>query len=368
MRIALIVGTRPEAIKLMPVFAALAATPGVDVRLLSTGQHRDLLDGVYALFGVRPDVDLRVMTPNQTLAGLTARLTEALGAHFAEHAYDAVVVQGDTTSAMVGALTAFYTGVPVAHVEAGLRTRDIRSPFPEELNRRIASLVTRWHFAPTELAADNLAREGVRDGVQVVGNTVVDAALHVAGLPQAAAAREALIPGLGAGGRRHVLVTAHRRENFGAGITSIAAALCTLAERWRELDFVFPVHPNPNVRGVVHARLGALPNVRLVEPLPYDALLAVLRDAHLVLTDSGGLQEEAPAFDVPVLVLRASTERPEGVTAGCSRVVGTDADAITGAFDRLMTDADAHAAMARAPNPYGDGLASARIARALTER
>jgi UDP-N-acetylglucosamine 2-epimerase (non-hydrolysing) len=363
-----LVGTRPEAIKLAPVIRALRDAPDLEAVVVSTGQHKEMLQQVFALFGIRPDRELDVMRAEQTLAGLTARLVEAVDGVLGELEPDLCVVQGDTTTAMVGALAAFYRRVPSAHVEAGLRTGDLAAPFPEEANRRLISCVATLHFPPTEVARQNLIREGVApERAWVTGNTVIDA-LHMELASQAAdgrgeAIRAALADPLGPGWweRPYVLVTGHRRENFGAGFREICHALLELARMHPDTGFVYPVHLNPNVQRPVRELLGSAPTIRLIPPQDYSAFVALMQAARLVLTDSGGIQEEAPGLGKPVLVMRATTERPEGVAAGTVRLVGTDRRRIVDSVHELLTDPRAHAAMAGAVNPYGDGHASERI-------
>ncbi|HEY8430660.1 MAG TPA: UDP-N-acetylglucosamine 2-epimerase (non-hydrolyzing) [Sandaracinaceae bacterium] len=361
-------GTRPEAIKQAPVIWALRRRPErIRVTALSTGQHREMLRPMLELLDVAPDVELDLMRPDQTLADVTARCVTSVEEVLRALRPDVVVVQGDTTTAMAAALAAFYQHIPVAHVEAGLRSGSMDEPFPEEANRRVVDLFARWLFAPTEEAAALLANEGVDPArVLVTGNTVVDALLYVR---EKLSGRNIAIEGVPAaalrGERRLVLVTGHRRESFGDGIASICDALAILASRHGDADFVYPVHLNPNVVGPVTERLGGIDNVHLIPPQPYDRFLALLSRAHLVLTDSGGVQEEAPSFDVPVLVMRNRTERPEGVAAGCARLVGTEAGRIVEAADELLCDPSVHARMASAQSPYGDGRAGERIARAL---
>ncbi|WP_084584453.1 non-hydrolyzing UDP-N-acetylglucosamine 2-epimerase [Sphingomonas azotifigens] len=357
-------GTRPEAIKLFPVVRALQATPGIDVVTCVTAQHRGLLDQVLAIAGITPDIDLDLMTPGQSLDALTARLLTGIGEALGAVRPDRVIVQGDTATAMVGALAAYYRKIPVSHVEAGLRSGDIYQPWPEEVNRRIVAPIADQHFAPTETAANALRDENIAPAsIHVTGNTVIDALL-------ATRARIATDPALAAGldpiaarftGKRLVLVTTHRRENFGGGMAAIAEALRRIAAR-PDVAILFPVHPNPNVVAVMDAALGGQPNIARVDPLDYPHFIRALGMADLVLSDSGGVQEEAPALGKPVLVMRETTERPEGVTAGTARLVGTDTDRIVEEVSRLLDDPAAHAAMARAHNPFGDGQASARIA------
>jgi UDP-N-acetylglucosamine 2-epimerase (non-hydrolysing) len=362
--ILVIFGTRPEAIKLFPVIAALRDAPGIRVRTCVTAQHRGLLDQVLSIAGLRPDIDLDLMEPGQSLDRLTARLLTGLGDVMDAERPSRVIVQGDTATAMVGALTAYYRKIPVAHVEAGLRSGDIHHPWPEEVNRRIVAPIADLHFAPTQTAADALLRENIApDSVHVTGNTVIDA-LHWT------RARIGADPALAAGldplaqrfaGRRIILVTTHRRENFGDGMANIARSIARIADR-DDVALVFPVHPNPNVVSVMDDILGERPNIARIAPLDYPHFIRALDMAHLVLTDSGGVQEEAPALGKPVLVMRETTERPEGVVAGTARLVGTDPDRIVSEIFSLLDDNAAYSAMARAHNPFGDGHAAARIA------
>lgn len=368
-KIIVLFGTRPEAIKLFPVVHALRATPGVEVRVVVTAQHRAMLDQVLAVAGIAPDHDLDMMQPGQSLDALTARLIVAIGQVLDAERPDRVIVQGDTTSAMAGALAAHYRRIPVAHVEAGLRSGDMMQPWPEEANRRIISVIADLHFAPTENAAAALLRENVPESCLVVtGNTVIDALLEM----RARIGRE---PGLAAGldtiakqymGKRVIAVTAHRRESFGRGMADIAAALRRIAAR-SDVALIIPLHPNPQAGAVLRAALENLPNVALIEPLDYPHFVRLLDMAEIVLTDSGGVQEEAPALGKPVLVMRETTERPEGVEAGTARLVGTDPERIVHEIFTLLDDKQAYARMARAHNPYGDGQASARIARVVVD-
>nr|WP_317892109.1 UDP-N-acetylglucosamine 2-epimerase (non-hydrolyzing) [uncultured Sphingomonas sp.] len=363
-RILVVFGTRPEAIKLFPVLHALAQRPGLAVRSCVTAQHRGLLDQVLSIAGVTPDIDLDLMEPGQSLDRLTARLLLALGEVMDRERPDRVIVQGDTATAMVGALAAYYRKIPVGHVEAGLRSGDIYQPWPEEVNRRIVAPIADLHFAPTETAAAALRAENVSPAsIHVTGNTVIDA-LH------ATRDRIAADPALAAeiapvaerfADKRVVLVTTHRRENFGDGMAAIARAVGRIADR-PDVAVLFPVHPNPNVVAAMDAVLGDRPNVARIAPLDYPNFIRALELAHIVLTDSGGVQEEAPALGKPVLVMRETTERPEGVTAGTARLVGPHEDRIVSGIWTLLDDDDAYAAMARAHNPFGDGRASARIA------
>ena len=368
-KILVIFGTRPEAIKLFPVIAALAAQPGLVVRTCVTAQHRGLLDQVLAIAGLVPDIDLDLMEPGQTLDRLTARLLVGLGDVMDAEQPDMVVVQGDTATAMTGALAAYYRKVPVAHVEAGLRSGDIYHPWPEEVNRRIVAPIAMLHFAPTRTAADALLRENIPAAtIHVTGNTVIDA-LHwtherVAADPSMAAGLDAIANRYA--GKRIILVTTHRRENFGDGMAAIARAIGRIAAR-EDVAVVFPVHPNPNVVSVMDQILGDMPNIARIPPLDYPTFVRALGLADIVLTDSGGVQEEAPALGKPVLVMRETTERPEGVEAGTARLIGTDEDRIVSEIFTLLNDKAAYSAMARAHNPFGDGHAAARIAGIIAQ-
>ena len=360
-KVLVVYGTRPEAIKMAPVIDALRRRPETfAVRVCTTGQHREMLDQVQDLFGLIPDLDLQLMQPDQTLNGLSAAALSALDRVLASEAPDWLLVQGDTTTAMTAGLAAFHRGVKVGHVEAGLRTGDLRHPFPEEANRRIIDLLADALFAPTGRSRDALLAEGTDSAkIHVVGNTVIDA-LH------ALVGQDGHAPGEGESpGRPEVLVTVHRRESFGAPIREIFAALRRLAETFPEVGFVYPVHRNPNVRGPAFEILGGLPNLELCEPLDYRELVRRLERCRLVLTDSGGIQEEAPTFGKPVLVLRETTERPEGVEAGVARLVGADRERIFDEAARLLRSDEAWQTMARAVNPYGDGHAAGRIAALL---
>ncbi len=356
-----IFGTRPEAIKLCPLVHALRARePEVRVRVSVTAQHREMLDQVLAAFDVKPDHDLDLMRPNQTLAEASARMLAGLDPILEQEKPALVVVQGDTTTTLFGALSAFYRRVPVAHVEAGLRTHDLSQPFPEELNRVLAGRIATLHFAATEGAAANLRREGVEPGaITVTGNTGIDAVLHVRDGLESGRLKGREWPELD-GSRKMILVTAHRRESFGEAFERICEAVLRLSER-EGVTIVFPVHPNPNVRGPVERWLRGRANVVLVEPLDYVPFVDLMRRAYLMVTDSGGIQEEAPSLGKPVLVLREKTERPEAVEAGTVRLVGTDVERIVSEAGRLIDDERMYEAMSAVHNPYGDGRASARI-------
>jgi len=367
MKVALVFGTRPEAIKLFPVIHALRAREDVETRVIVTAQHRGLLDQVLEIAGIKPDIDLDVMTPNQTLDGLTAKLIVELGKAFDAEKPDRVVVHGDTLTTMVASLAAYYRKIPVAHVEAGLRSGDIHHPWPEEVNRRVVACIADMNFAPTEAAADALLAENRdRKSIHITGNTVIDALLatrqRVLADPKLACGLDDLAARFA--GKRIIAVTSHRRENFGGGMEAIARAIADIAAR-PDVAVIFPVHPNPNVRPVMEALLGALPNVAMIEPLDYPHFVRLLDMCELVLTDSGGVQEEAPSLGKPVLVMRETTERPEGVAAGTARLVGTDRTTIVRSVVDLLDDEEAYAAMSRAHNPFGDGHASERIAKII---
>jgi len=366
LRVLSIFGTRPEAVKMAPVIRRLAAEPRVESVVCVTAQHREMLDQVLDLFSIRPDFDLDLMRPDQPLADLTAALFTGLDPVLHQVRPDWVLIQGDTTSAMAASLLAYYHRARVGHVEAGLRTGDKWQPFPEEINRRVAGTIADLHFAPTDWARQNLLHEGVPpERVIVTGNPVIDALQDVAARPyDVTRGPLAAIPWE----RRVILVTAHRRENFGRPLENIFTALRTLAETYpKDIHLVYPVHLNPNVRGPAHRLLGNLPNVSLIEPLDYLPMVHLMKRAYLVVTDSGGLQEEAPALGTPVLVLREVTERPEAIEAGTARLVGTDPATILSETRRLLDDPAARQAMAHAANPYGDGHAAERIVKALVQ-
>ncbi len=368
-KIAIVVGTRPEAIKMAPLIRELkAATSRWDVSVIATAQHRELLDQVFRLFDITPDHDLDIMQAGQSLFDVTERALRGLERVFAEVAPDMVLVHGDTTTTFIGALASYYLKIPVGHVEAGLRTGRRYSPFPEEMNRRLAGALTELHFAPTHKAAWNLRSEGV-DGnsILVTGNTVIDALLTVAAREECPMGLPDLPDDLG-DGRRLILMTAHRRESFGAPLERAFAALAEIADAHPDCHLVYPVHPNPNVKGPAERILGGRSNVQLCEPLDYAPFVYLMKRAHVIITDSGGVQEEAPSLGVPVLVMREVTERPEAVEAGTVRLVGTDADRIRHDLGRLLDEEEAHTAMASAVNPYGDGLACQRIVQRLAHR
>lgn len=372
MKVLTVFGTRPEAIKMAPLVRALDGDPRFESRVCVTAQHREMLDQVLELFELRPHHDLDLMRPGQSLHGLTARILTGLEPVLAAEAPDVVLVHGDTTTTLATTLAAFYSGIEVGHVEAGLRTGNLRAPFPEEANRVLADKLCAHHFAPTERSRQSLLDEGYStETITVTGNTVIDALLwvrdRVRGTPWS---DEGEVWGTAADvlqdpDKRVVLVTGHRRESFGQGFRNICTALQTLAERYPAVHFIYPVHLNPNVQGPVHETLAGRANVHLLEPLDYRPFVRLMDRSTLILTDSGGIQEEAPSLGKPVLVMRAVTERPEGVAAGTVRLVGTDTARIVDEVSGLLDDAEAYAAMHRAHNPYGDGQACGRILDAL---
>ncbi len=354
-----IVGTRPEAIKMAPVIAALRATPWARVTTMVSGQHRELLRQALATFSITPDVDLDVMTENQTLSRLTARLFERFEPALQELRPDIVLAQGDTTTVMTAALSCHYLGVRFAHVEAGLRSGNLRNPFPEEMNRMVAGVVADLHFAPTPHAGKTLLRERIApDRVVVTGNTVIDALLStVSRAPEA--------PWPSESGRRLILLTAHRRESFGAPLEGVMNTMRDIIAEHDDLELLFPVHPNPMVRTMATELLGKQARIHLVDPLPYEQFVAAMKSAYLIVSDSGGVQEEAPALGKPVLVIREETERNEAVEAGVARLIGTEPGTVRREVLRLLTDKAAYAAMSRGASPYGDGRGAARIVDAL---
>ncbi len=365
-RILFILGTRPEAIKLSPLILRLQGSPeDFSVDVCVTAQHRGMLDQVLNAFAVQPRYDLDLMQPGQTLFASTSRIIAALEPVFAKARPDMTIVQGDTTTTFCGALASFYSGVPVGHVEAGLRTGDLRQPFPEEMNRVFASRLATLHFAPTRGAAENLAKEGITRNVCITGNTGIDAVLHVRGRLERGELAVPAPPCLKAG-KRLVLVTAHRRESFGEGFERICRALAEIAKR-DDVQVVYPVHPNPNVQEPVNRYLRSHPNIALIEPMDYVPFVDLMRRAHIVLTDSGGIQEEGPSLGKPVIVLREKTERPEAVEAGTVRLAGSDPARIVAETAALLDDPQEYRRMSRVHNPYGDGHASERIEAALRE-
>jgi UDP-N-acetylglucosamine 2-epimerase len=365
-RVLFVFGTRPEAIKLCPVIAGMRqSAPELETRVCVTAQHRDMLDQVLDVFGVAPDYDLNVMASGQSLLASSAKILDGMAEVLKDHC-DLVVVQGDTTTTLCGALAAFYSRVPVAHIEAGLRTGNFDHPFPEEMNRVLTSRLAKFHFAATKIAATNLESEGIRnEAIFVTGNPVIDAVLqtseHLRTGRLEAPEWDWLVPD-----RKLIVVTAHRRESFGAPFTRICRALAVLAQR-TDVQIAYAVHPNPNVRAVTEQVLRNEPNIVLLEPLPYVPFIDLMSRAYILLTDSGGIQEEAPALGKPVLVLRDTTERPEAVEAGVARLVGTEEQTIVGETMKLLDNADEYKKMARRVNPYGDGRASERIVAVIRE-
>jgi UDP-N-acetylglucosamine 2-epimerase (non-hydrolysing) len=355
-------GTRPEVIKMAPIVERLHADPALSVTTVTTAQHREMLDQMLGAFGIEPDVDLGLMRPRQGLAELTARALGALSEVIEERRPDAVLVQGDTTTAFCAALAGFYADVPVGHVEAGLRTSNARSPFPEEINRRMVAPLARWHFCPTEGSAGRLRAEGIApEGIMVTGNSVIDALLATAARPLAAADALRLPPKAAA---RRILVTLHRRETQGEAQRRLCRMLARVAER-PDVEIVFPVHLSPGVRESVMAELGGRDGVILAEPFDYPLFVHAMRSSDIIVTDSGGVQEEAPSLGVPVLVMRDTTERPEGIAAGCARLSGTSPDAVERDILELLDDEAAYASMAQVANPYGDGRTAERIVERL---
>lgn len=369
MKIMSVFGTRPEAIKMAPVVKYLEQAEGITSCVAVTAQHREMLDQVMGLFDIVPDYDLNIMKPTQNLSDVTCAVLQGLQPIIEAEAPDLLLVHGDTTTTLSASLAAYYQRVPVGHVEAGLRTGNIYSPWPEEINRKIAGSIASIHFAPTRRSRRNLLDENIPDSqVFVTGNTVIDALLMVVSMLEENAEKSLAMDhefGLDPG-RKLLLVTGHRRESFGDGFQRICDALARLADR-NDLQIVYPVHLNPNVKGPVEKRLASHPNVKLIGPQDYLPFVHLMRRAHVILTDSGGVQEEAPSLGKPVFVMRDTTERPEAVDAGTVKLVGTDADLIVDQVSRALDDADYYEAMSRAHNPYGDGAASARICRAIQQ-
>jgi len=366
-RIMSVFGTRPEAVKMAPVVRALKNTPGFDPYVCVTAQHREMLDQVLDLFEIKPDIDLNLMQPDQSLADLSAAIFTSLDPVMETIKPDWVLVQGDTTTVAITSLLAYYRHIRVGHVEAGLRTFDKWQPFPEEINRRVAGITADLHFAPTEWTKRNLLKEGIPESIiRVTGNPVIDALKVVSQQPEPVLVTE-LVKRLGlAQGRRLVLVTAHRRENFGEPLENIFRSLIALAAR-EDLEIVYPVHLNPNVQEPACRTLGNIPHITLLPPLDYLPMVHLMKRATIVLTDSGGIQEEAPAFGIPTLVMREVTERPEGVEAGILKLVGSGTERITKEAENLLDDPVAYSAMAKAVNPFGDGFAAQRITQSLLD-
>jgi UDP-N-acetylglucosamine 2-epimerase (non-hydrolysing) len=375
-KIMLVFGTRPEAIKMAPLYHALKAlSDEFETQLCVTAQHRQMLDQVLKVFEIMPDIDLNLMKPGQDLFDVTAGVLHGMRDVLQSHKPDVLLVHGDTSTTLAAAMAAFYLGVPVGHVEAGLRTHDLQAPFPEEFNRQVASKLTKWHFAPTNFSRQNLLVERVPEAcITVTGNTVIDALFWVLGRIDADGKRSQTIADFLSAQlnfdwrkQRFVLMTGHRRENFGDGFLQICHALKDLAARYPAVHFVYPVHLNPNVQQPVNAILADLPNVHLIAPLEYEPFVFLLKHSHIVLTDSGGIQEEAPSLGKPVLVMRDVTERPEAVEAGTVRLVGADHNRIVANVATLLDNQASYTAMSRAHNPYGDGKACERIVSVLRE-
>lgn len=369
MKVLLVFGTRPEAIKMAPLFHALKADSAFDVKVCVTAQHREMLDQVLQLFAIVPDYDLDIMSPGQGLTEISCRILEGLKPILEEYQPDTVLVHGDTTTTLATSLAAFYQRIPVGHVEAGLRTGDIYSPWPEEANRTLTGHIATYHFAPTEQSRQNLLKENLPDShIFVTGNTVIDSLLLISDKVLNDKAQRASLekqyPFL-ANGKKTILVTGHRRESFGQGFEHICSALAEIASANEDVQIVYPVHLNPHVREPVKRILGHIDNVILIEPQEYLPFVWLMNHAWLILTDSGGIQEEAPSLGKPVLVMRDTTERPEAVKAGTVQLVGTDQQRIVAEVNRLLHDADAYQKMSRAHNPYGDGHACERILEAL---
>jgi UDP-N-acetylglucosamine 2-epimerase (non-hydrolysing) len=365
LQVLVVIGTRPEAIKLGPVVRELAGRSEVQVTVVVTGQHREMVDPMLDAFGIEPAVDLELLEPGQSLTRVTVRALEGLAGVLDRRSADAVVVQGDTTTAFAGALAGFYARVPAVHVEAGLRTGDLANPYPEEANRRLITQVTSLHLAPTAGAANNLIAAGVaHDSIVITGNTVIDALRWAVAEREEASDRDPAIAALDGDARRLVLFTVHRRESWAEGLAKVATAMARIAED-EDVVVVIPIHRNPIVRDALLPPLEGLRNVVVVEPLPYVAFARLMARARVIVTDSGGIQEEAPSLGVPVLVLRDVTERPEAVAAGVVRVIGTDPVTIATEVRRLVHDDDAHREMARVTNPYGDGKGASRCADAI---
>lgn len=371
MKVLTVFGTRPEAIKMAPLVKALATAQGMEARTCVTGQHRQMLDQVLALFDITPEYDLQVMQPRQTLAMVTSQILLGMQPVLEEFRPDLVLVHGDTATTFAATLAAFYEKIPVGHVEAGLRTGDLYSPWPEEANRCLTGKLAHWHFAPTSQTRDNLLREGVPEAhITITGNTVIDALLMTESklrTDQALLQAQQQRFGFLREQARMVLITGHRRENFGGGFERICEAIARLARQHPEVDFVYPVHLNPQVREPVNRLLSGQGNIHLIEPLDYLPFVYLMGRSHIILTDSGGIQEEAPSLGKPVLVMRDTTERPEAVQAGTVRLVGTEVDAIFDGVHQLLTDDALHQTMAQAHNPYGDGNACTRIVEFLQQ-
>ncbi len=376
MKILIVFGTRPEAIKMAPLVHAFKANPRFETIVCVTAQHRQMLDQVLNIFDIQPDIDLNLMKAGQDLYDVTSSVLLGMRDVLKTHKPDAVLVHGDTTTAYATAMAAFYAGIPVGHVEAGLRTHDIRSPFPEEFNRQVVTKVSHWHFAPTESSKQNLLDEHIAaDTITVTGNTVIDALFWVLKRIDSEPVRRNQITSFLNDrlpfvwqSQKFALITGHRRENFGAGFLAICEAIKKLAIKYPEVHFVYPVHLNPNVQKPVFELIDGIANIHLIDPLAYEPFVYLLKHAYLVLTDSGGIQEEAPSLGKPVLVMRDVTERPEAIQAGTVRLVGADTDKITKNVSELLDDEQSYLKMSKAHNPYGDGMASERIVGVFVRR
>lgn len=365
-KIAIVLGTRPEAIKLLPLFTKFSEDKYFDPILISTGQHKEMLDQVFSLFEKKPDIELKLMTKGQSLADITASLFSSLQKVMNDVAPDLVIVQGDTQTAFVAAMLAYQNRIKIAHVEAGLRTHNKFSPFPEEINRQAIGLVADYHFAPTKEAAHNLEIEN-KENVFMVGNTVIDSLLWCENKVTKNEKKYEALFGSYLGNKKTVLVTGHRRENFESGLSAIAGAILKLANKFKDVSFIYPVHLNPKVREVIFNKLSNFENIHLIEPVQYDELVFLLSKSYMVITDSGGIQEEAPSLDVPVLVTRDTTERPEGIKAGCARLVGVVELNIIESFEDLMQNSNKYIEMKNSQNPYGDGKTSERVLSILKD-
>ncbi|HVV69039.1 MAG TPA: UDP-N-acetylglucosamine 2-epimerase (non-hydrolyzing) [Gammaproteobacteria bacterium] len=359
MKIACVFGTRPEIIKFAPIIAALKKQPEFELTLIATDQHRELLQEMLKVFDIHPDIELHCMLPNQSLTSLTTELLRKVAPIFTEKKYDAVLIQGDTTTVMVVALVCFYNHIPVGHIEAGLRTFDIHNPFPEEMNRIFVSPLSSWHFVPTEIEYNNLVREHINENkIFITGNTVIDAIKMII--------QKGITPSFKPQpDKRTILVTAHRRENHGAPLKNICQALKILTKKFDDIQIVFPVHPNPNVHETVHKILGDEANIHLIAPLTYTDFVAYMNLCYFIMSDSGGVQEEAPALGKPVLILRDNTERPKTVSCGAGLLVGTSVENIVVQASTLLTDSDLYYQMSHTLSPYGDGKAAERIVEIL---
>jgi len=367
-KIAIIVGTRPEAIKLMPVFLAFKDSEKFQVDLISTGQHKEMLDQVFDIFNITPNVSLNLMTKNQSLNGLASKLTSNIDVLLLKNKYNGVIVQGDTLTAMISAMVAFNNKISVFHIEAGLRSYDLGHPFPEEANRKVIGVYSSMNFTPTDKASNALLKEGYNNDIVInVGNTVIDALNLVVNLINKNEQKyENEFSKIISPERKHILITAHRRENFGDGFTNICEAILELATMHKNIDFVYPVHLNPNVQNIVNSTLKNVSNIKLIPPISYDNIVYLMSKSYLILSDSGGIQEEAPSLNKPVVVLREKTERMEGIEKGCSILVGTSKEKIVNTVNQLLTNSNLYNKMCNITNPYGDGKSSKLIVKYIT--